>query len=115
MRESNAAAMERLLCDSWKIPTIKDMTPPDAATFGRIKEGFSRLTATYNGRKYLSGDTVTYADLIVAAYLMAFTRGLKDDETLHFRTWDDGKWAQILDECKDLGFLAEDEGIIYDL
>ncbi|KAG1882748.1 hypothetical protein F4604DRAFT_1921348 [Suillus subluteus] len=55
--------------------------------------------------KWIMGDTFSYADIIVACWLLAFKRVLKeDDKWASISSWNGGKWAKVLadveKECK---------------
>jgi glutathione S-transferase len=54
--------------------------------------------------KWIMGNTFSYADIIVACWLLAFKRVLKADEWVMISSWNGGKWAQVLadveKECK---------------
>ncbi|KAG2047780.1 hypothetical protein BDR06DRAFT_963587 [Suillus hirtellus] len=46
--------------------------------------------------KWFMGDTFSYADIIVACWLLWFKRVLKEDEWVRISSWNGGKWAQVL-------------------
>ncbi|KAG1803970.1 uncharacterized protein BJ212DRAFT_1486928 [Suillus subaureus] len=55
--------------------------------------------------KWIMGNTFSYADIIVACWLLAYKRVLKeDDEWARISSWNGGKWAEVLAdverECK---------------
>ncbi|KAG0708466.1 hypothetical protein DFH29DRAFT_994306 [Suillus ampliporus] len=54
--------------------------------------------------KWIMGDTFSYADIIVACWLWAYKRVVKEDEWARISSWNGGKWAQVLadveKECK---------------
>ncbi|KAG1742239.1 uncharacterized protein EDB91DRAFT_302737 [Suillus paluster] len=54
--------------------------------------------------KWIMGETFSYADIIVACFLLMWKRVLKDDEWARISSWNGGKWAQVLadveKECK---------------
>jgi glutathione S-transferase len=113
MAPASAAAFERAVRDTFGTPPFKDIPAPNEENIQRIEQALSKLAATYQGQQYLFGNDVTYADLVVAAYLVALTRALTDDEMAQFRTWDAGKWSKMTEQFEALGYYAEDEGEIY--
>ncbi|KAG1818549.1 uncharacterized protein BJ212DRAFT_98256 [Suillus subaureus] len=54
--------------------------------------------------KWVMGDTLSYADIVVACHLLWYKRVLKEDEWARISSWNGGKWAQVLadveKECK---------------
>jgi glutathione S-transferase len=46
--------------------------------------------------KWIMGNTFSYADIIVACWLLGFKRVLKADEWVLVSSWNGGKWAQLL-------------------
>jgi len=46
--------------------------------------------------KWIMGDTFSYADIIVASWLLSYKRVLKADEWLRVSSWNGGKWTQVL-------------------
>lgn len=112
MTPASGAALDRHLRDVFGLP-MKDIPPPNAETFKRAEQNLNKLAATYNGQKYLSGDKITYPDLIVASVLVCLVNSLNDEEKAQFHTWDNGKWAAMLGEFGAAGYLAMDDGEIY--
>ncbi|KAG2750947.1 hypothetical protein P692DRAFT_20381538 [Suillus brevipes Sb2] len=54
--------------------------------------------------KWIMGDTFSYADIIIASFLLWHKRVVKEDEWARISSWNGGKWAQVLadveEECK---------------
>ncbi|KIK30027.1 hypothetical protein PISMIDRAFT_671047 [Pisolithus microcarpus 441] len=48
------------------------------------------------GGKWLMGDVLSYADIIIASRLFWFKRVLHDDEWEKIANWHDGRWAKLL-------------------
>jgi len=46
--------------------------------------------------KWIMGDTFSYADIIIACWLLGFKRVLTEDEWARISSWNGGKWAQVL-------------------
>ncbi|OJA14757.1 hypothetical protein AZE42_12494 [Rhizopogon vesiculosus] len=46
--------------------------------------------------KWIMGDTLSYADIIVAGFVLSYKRVLKEDEWARISLWNGGKWAQLL-------------------
>ncbi|KAG1822105.1 hypothetical protein EV424DRAFT_1472288 [Suillus variegatus] len=56
--------------------------------------------------KWFMGDTFSYADIVVACYLLWFKRVLKEDEWARISSWNGGKWAQLLADVEKKCKLA---------
>ncbi|KAG2147741.1 uncharacterized protein EDB93DRAFT_1240599 [Suillus bovinus] len=71
-----------------------------------LEKGYNTACEWYQKThgKWFMGDAFSYADIIVASYLLWFKRVLKEDEWVRISSWNGGKWAQILadveKECK---------------
>ncbi|KAG1818547.1 uncharacterized protein BJ212DRAFT_1268887 [Suillus subaureus] len=72
-----------------------------------LEKGYNTLYEWYQKTdgKWIMGDTFSYADIIVACWLLTYKRVLKeDDEWARISSWNGGKWAQVLadveKECK---------------
>ncbi|KAG1849931.1 hypothetical protein DFJ58DRAFT_746550 [Suillus subalutaceus] len=54
--------------------------------------------------KWIIGNTLSYADIVVACHLLWYKRVLNEDEWARISSWNGGKWAQVLadveKECK---------------
>ncbi|KAG1727812.1 hypothetical protein EDB19DRAFT_2028118 [Suillus lakei] len=71
-----------------------------------LEKGYNTAYEWYqkSDGKWIMGDTFSYADIIVACWLLAYKRVLKEDEWARISSWNGGKWAQVLadveKECK---------------
>ncbi|KAG1727798.1 hypothetical protein EDB19DRAFT_1914033 [Suillus lakei] len=71
-----------------------------------LENGYSTAYEWYqkSDGKWIMGDTFSYADIIVACWLLMYKRLLKEDEWARISSWNGGKWAQVLadveKECK---------------
>ncbi|KAG1727815.1 hypothetical protein EDB19DRAFT_174502 [Suillus lakei] len=77
---------------------FSDEGPKREADWQLLEKGYNTAYEWYqksNG-KWVMGDTFSYADIIVACWLMAFKRVLKEDEWARISSWNGGKWAQVL-------------------
>jgi hypothetical protein len=113
MSPASAAALERHVHETIGCPPFNDMPQPGPKLFKRVEGCFSRLAATYNGRKYLYGDMITYSDLLVATCLASLLVAMTAEETAQFRDWDGGKWATMVDELRATGYYDQDHGELY--
>ncbi|KAG2101613.1 uncharacterized protein F5147DRAFT_581536 [Suillus discolor] len=56
--------------------------------------------------KWFMGDTFSYADIVVACYLLWFKRVVREDEWAKISSWNGGKWAQLLADVEKKCKLA---------
>ncbi|KAG1780555.1 hypothetical protein EV702DRAFT_1194028 [Suillus placidus] len=68
------------------------------ASWKLLEKGYNTAYEWYrkSDGKWIMGDTFSYADIIVACWLLAFKRVLKEDEWAMISSWDGGKWGQVL-------------------
>ncbi|KAI6031321.1 hypothetical protein BKA83DRAFT_4198617 [Pisolithus microcarpus] len=64
-------------------------------TFNTSKEWYDE-----EGKKWLMGDTFSYADVITAAFLIWLKRVLHGDEWEKIAGWHDGRWARLLADAE---------------
>ncbi|OCH88479.1 hypothetical protein OBBRIDRAFT_758180 [Obba rivulosa] len=86
---------------------LEDWAPPGsekrAKLWKDIKTGFARiagwLTADGKDKILFMGDKVSYADITVAGWVVWVKRVLGPDSAdwKEFATWDNGKWAKLLE------------------
>ncbi|OJA16055.1 hypothetical protein AZE42_05482, partial [Rhizopogon vesiculosus] len=50
--------------------------------------------------KWIMGATFSYADIIVACFVLWYKRVLKEDEWARICSWNGGKWAQLLTDVE---------------
>jgi len=63
-----------------------------------LEKGYNTLYEWFqksNG-KWIMGDTFSYADIIVACFLLWYKRVMKEDEWAWFSSLNGGKWVQVL-------------------
>jgi glutathione S-transferase len=78
----------------------------DDKNWGLLEKGYNTAYEWYQKTdgKWIMGDTLSYADFVVAAQLLWYKRVLKEDEWARISSWNGGKWAQLLadveKECK---------------
>ncbi|KAG2116866.1 hypothetical protein BD769DRAFT_1056525 [Suillus cothurnatus] len=71
-----------------------------------LEKGYNTAYELYQKTdgKWIIGNTFSYADIILACYLLWYKRVLKEDEWARISSWNGGKWAQVLadveKECK---------------
>ncbi|KLO12305.1 hypothetical protein SCHPADRAFT_921424 [Schizopora paradoxa] len=89
---------------------MEELAPPGPKRdeeWNAVKEGFSRVAAKYESNEkgslpYFYGDKISYADLIVVAYLL-YVRTVLGPESPEWKevgTWDDGRWMELLELTK---------------
>ena len=67
-----------------------------------LEKGHNTLYEWYqksNG-KWIMGDTFSYADIIVASYLLWYKRVMKEDEWAWIGSLNGGKWVQVLEDME---------------
>ncbi|KAG1732458.1 uncharacterized protein EDB91DRAFT_675491 [Suillus paluster] len=80
--------------------------PKRDADWELLEKGYNTAYKWYqkSDGKWIMGETFSYADIIVACWLLMLKRILKDDEWARISSWNGGKWAQVLadveKECK---------------
>lgn len=68
-----------------------------------MQAAFSQVAQWYEydgvSKLFFMGDTITYADLVLAAWILPFRRilGVNSSEWQSIRTWDGGRWERLLD------------------
>jgi hypothetical protein len=113
MTSASATAMEKFAVGTLGLPYFKNIPPRNVEHLKIIEQGFSKLVNMYSHHQYIFGDVITYADFLISAYLVGLTRCMTEEESTLFQTWDDGKWAGILETFRGAGYLLEDVGELY--
>lgn len=113
MSRPSGAAMERFVRDSIGIPPFAEQAPPDAQTFKGAQEGFTRLASLYGDNQFIFGDKITYADFLIASFLLPFVGSLTEEEKGQFLGQDGGRWARLLHDFVAAGYTAIGEGEVY--
>jgi glutathione S-transferase len=79
---------------------VERMTPAEKRA--RLEAGLGRLAAAIDAQGgqggHVVGNSITFADLAVAAFIEFFRVGT--DEGEHILTLDGGRWKKLLDEIK---------------
>jgi glutathione S-transferase len=79
---------------------VERMTPAEKRA--RVEAGLGRLAAAVDAQGgqggHVIGNSITFADLAVAAFVEFFRVGT--DEGEHILTLDGGRWKKLLDEIK---------------
>jgi glutathione S-transferase len=89
---------------SMDVPLPWDVKPDE--DWELLEKGYNTAYEWYQKTdgKWIMGNTFSYADIIVACWLLACKRVLKEDEWVRISSWNGGKWAQVLadveKECK---------------
>ncbi|KAG2341191.1 hypothetical protein BDR05DRAFT_977020 [Suillus weaverae] len=60
-----------------------------------LEKGYNTACEWYQKTdgKWIMGDTLSYADIVVACSLLWYKRVLKEDEWVRISSWNGGKWA----------------------
>jgi glutathione S-transferase len=113
MTPRSGAAFERLVRSMDNGPPFAERTPPPPEAWTAVQEGFSRLAQQYGAHKYVFGEHVTYADLLVASVLFSLYPAVSDERKADIRKWDGGRWGALMDEFQAAGYTATDRGEDY--
>ncbi|KAJ3533355.1 hypothetical protein NMY22_g7363 [Coprinellus aureogranulatus] len=72
--------------------------------WAKVQAAFSTIASWYaaEGGDWIMGESVSYADLVVSAYLIWIKRILKEDsdDWREVERWDGGRWKRLLESCK---------------
>ncbi|KAJ3526218.1 hypothetical protein NMY22_g10251 [Coprinellus aureogranulatus] len=72
--------------------------------WAKVQAAFGTIASWYaaEGGEWIMGESVSYADLVVAAYLIWIKRILKEDseDWREVERWDGGRWKKLLESCK---------------
>jgi glutathione S-transferase len=113
MSPQSAAAWERVIRSFDNGPPFAERPRPTAESWQNLRGSFTRFAQQYEGHKYRFGDHITYADLVIAALLLALDGSATKEQRAEFRTWDDGRWAALIEEVQGAGYTATDHGEFY--
>jgi glutathione S-transferase len=114
MSPRSTAALERFFRSMDNGPPFAERPPPSPEAWTRVQEGFSRLVVQqYGSHKYAFGDSITYADFVVAGVLYCLYREVSDAQKADMRAWDGGRWGALMDELEAAGYTATDRGEVY--
>jgi glutathione S-transferase len=113
MSPRSGAAFERIVQLVQPGLPLAERPPPPPEDWARVQEGFSRLAQLYGTHKYVFGDHITYADLLVASMLYMLYSSVSDERKADIRKWDSGKWRAMMNEFEAAGYTATDRGEVY--
>jgi glutathione S-transferase len=113
MSPSSLAAFERLIRSIDHGPPLAERPPPTAENWKGVREGFARLAQQHAGHKYRFGDRLTYADLVIAGFLVTLRNCFTGEQLVEINAWDDGRWGSLIHEVESAGYTATDHGEVY--
>jgi glutathione S-transferase len=113
MTPRNREAFERVIREADGGPPLAERPVPTSENFKRLQESFTRLSELCGDKKYVFGDDLTYADFILASFLVMLVATLPEEEKNQFLAWDGGRWKALLDEFENAGYMATDHGELY--
>ncbi|EGN96348.1 hypothetical protein SERLA73DRAFT_94516 [Serpula lacrymans var. lacrymans S7.3] len=72
-----------------------------------IKAAFGVIDGWYSksGGKWIMGDTFSYADVIVAAWMRSFSVAFDKDQWEDMKSWNGGRWGGIVEEINKYSIL----------
>lgn len=100
--------------ETWFGKPIDDFAPPGPEReemWRNLKEGLSVISELLDqnvskseGKLFLFGDTLSYADIIVSSFILwlKLVVGPESQEWKDFEQWNGGRWAKLLDKTKDI-------------
>ena len=67
-----------------------------------LEKAFTTVKTWYDKTdgRWITGDTFSYADILVASSLVWLSKVLHDDEWRRLTTWNDGAWEKLLADVK---------------
>jgi len=80
---------------------LEDLSPPGPQReehWKQVEEGFGKLAAMLEGKKFVLGDTISFADLTIAAWVIWLKRsfGAESQEWKDIEGWHEGIWPTYL-------------------
>jgi glutathione S-transferase len=102
--------------ESWFGTKLEDLSPPGPQRdqhWKHIQDSLGVvdgwLTKNANGKKFAMGDTISYADVNMAAWLwfMKMLIGPESQEWREVERWHNGRWAAILSQFADYLVVIE--------
>jgi glutathione S-transferase len=80
-----------------------------------VEAGFKRIATWFEkngeGSQWVMGDTVTFADFALAAWIIWIKQVAEADEWAKVAGWNDGRWSRYLDGLSHCAVF--DEGEVY--
>jgi len=72
-----------------------------------VKEALGVIDGWYSksGGKWMMGDTFSYADIIVGAWVRCFASMFEGDKWEEMRSWHDGRWGRLAEEINKYPIL----------
>jgi glutathione S-transferase len=99
-KASQALYEERLLSMGADLSSVERLSPAEKRA--RVAAGLDRLAAAIDAQggqgDHVIGDSITFADVAVAAYIEFFR--VSTDESEHILTLNGGRWKRLLDDIK---------------
>jgi len=86
-----------------KLEEFSPVGPKRDADWEKIKEGYANISGILSkngpGKPFFFGDTLSYADMITASYLLyiKIIIGADTNEWKAVEQWDDGRWVHLLE------------------
>ncbi|EGO21855.1 hypothetical protein SERLADRAFT_474837 [Serpula lacrymans var. lacrymans S7.9] len=79
---------------------ISPVGPKRDADWKNVKEAFGIIDGWYSksGGKWIMGDTFSYADILVAAWMRCFSVAFDKDQWEEMKSWNGGRWGDIVEE-----------------
>jgi glutathione S-transferase len=97
-----AAAHVRWIREAQMGKTIEELSENADAQWESYKNGYGIVADWYekNGTGFISGNSITYGDIIVAGWLQWIKRlaGEQSKEWKNIESWHGGRWIQLLNE-----------------
>lgn len=91
-----------------KLEELSPVGPKREEDWKKVQEGFTAAATLLEGKKFVLGDTISFADVTIAAWVLWLKRtlGAESQEWKDMEGWNDGIWP------KYIGQFAEYEKII---
>ncbi|EGN96317.1 hypothetical protein SERLA73DRAFT_186005 [Serpula lacrymans var. lacrymans S7.3] len=79
---------------------LSPIGPKREADWQNIKAGLGVIDGWYSksGGKWIMGDTFSYADMIVGAWMRCFSVSLDKEQWEEMKSWNGGRWGDIVEE-----------------
>jgi len=76
---------------------LEELSPPGPhreEDWKRVQDGFAGVAALLEGKKFVLGDTISFADVTIASWVLWFKRsfGAQSQEWKDIQRWDGGRW-----------------------
>ncbi|EGN94156.1 hypothetical protein SERLA73DRAFT_78076 [Serpula lacrymans var. lacrymans S7.3] len=86
---------------------ISPVGPKRDADWKNTKAAFGIIDGWYSksGGKWIMGDTFSYADILVAAWMRCFSVAFDKDQWEEVKSWNGGRWDDIVEEINKYSIL----------